>query len=267
MEYYIIDAFAEETFRGNPAGVCVSAKELPAELMQRIAFENNLSETAFLVKCGEKYCLRWFTPLFEIDLCGHATLAAAFVVMNFIEPSLNEICFSTVSGELSVRRSGDMYEMRFPERIPEKVEVTSEIIEALGIVPSEMYSERDLFAVMESEEAVRSFVPNYKKLEKLNKWLGISVSAKGDKADFVSRFFCPELKTEDPVTGSAHCSLVPIWEEKLGKTVLEAEQLSERGGRLYCRHEDGFVIIGGKTVLYLKGEIFYRHKQKESYYE
>lgn len=256
MEYYIIDAFAEDIFRGNPAGVCVSEKELPAELMQKIASENNLPETAFLVKCGEKYCLRWFTPLFEIDLCGHATLAAAFVVMNFIEPSLNEICFITVSGELSVRRSGDMYEMRFPKRIPEKVEVTSEIIEALGIVPSEMYSERDLFAVLESEKEVRSFVPNYKKLEKLNKWLGISVSAKGEKADFVSRFFCPELKSEDPVTGSAHCCLVSIWEEKLDKTVLEAEQLSERGGKLNCKHEDGFVIISGKAVLYLKGEIF-----------
>lgn len=155
MEYYIIDAFAEDIFGGNPAGVCVSEKELPAELMQKIASENNLPETAFLVKCGEKYCLRWFTPLFEIDLCGHATLAAAFVVMNFVEPDLNVVCFNTASGELSVSRSGGLYEMRFPERVPEKIEATSEIIEALGIVPNEVYSERDLFAVLESEKEVR----------------------------------------------------------------------------------------------------------------
>ncbi len=256
MEYYVIDAFAEGIFRGNPAGVCVSEKELPTELMQKIAFENNLSETAFLVKCGEKYCLRWFTPLFEIDLCGHATLAAAFAVMNFTEPSANKVCFRTAGGELSVRRDGNMYEMRFPERVPEKIEVTAEITEALGIIPGEIYSGRDLVAVLESEEAVRGFAPNYEKLGKLDKWLGICVTAMGKNADFVSRFFCPELKAEDPVTGSAHCSLVPVWKEKLGKTVFEAEQLSERGGRLYCRHEDNFVIIGGKAILYLKGEIF-----------
>lgn len=256
MEYYVIDAFAEDVFGGNPAGVCVSEKELPTELMQKIAFENNLSETAFLVRCGEKYCLRWFTPLFEIDLCGHATLAAAFAVMNFIEPSAEEVKFDTASGELSVRRNGDMYEMCFPKRIPEKIDVTAEIAEALGIVPEEVYSERDLFAVLENEEAVRNFVPDYEKLGKLDKWLGICVAARGKSADFVSRFFCPELKAEDPVTGSAHCSLVPIWAERLGKTVLEAEQLSQRGGKLYCEQMDGFVKISGKAALYLRGEMF-----------
>lgn len=256
MKYFIADAFAEEIFKGNPAGVCVSDRELPAETMQKIAFENNLSETAFLVKSGDKYNLRWFTPLFEIDLCGHATLASAFIVMNYIEPTLEEVRFSTVSGELSVRRNGDMYEMIFPERIPEKVDVTSEIAEALEIVPKEVWSGRDLFAVLENEEAVRKFVPNYEKSEKLDKWLGICITAKGEKADFVSRFFCPELKLEDPVTGSAHSSLVPLWSEKLGKKVLEAEQLSQRGGKLYCEQGDGFVKISGKTVLYLKGEIF-----------
>lgn len=256
MEYYVTDAFAEEIFKGNPAGVCVSDIELSAETMQKIAFENNLPETAFLVKRGEKYGLRWFTPLFEIDLCGHATLAAAFIVMNYVEPSLKEVCFDTASGELAVKRNGEMYEMLFPERIPEKIDVTAEIAEALETVPKEVYSGRDLFVVLENEEAVRRFVPNYEKLGKLDKWLGICITAKGERADFVSRFFCPELKAEDPVTGSAHCSLVPVWKEKLGKTVFEAEQLSERGGRLYCRHEDNFVIIGGKAILYLKGEIF-----------
>lgn len=256
MEYYVIDAFAEDVFRGNPAGVCVSDIELSAETMQKIAFENNLPETAFLMKRGEKYGLRWFTPLFEIDLCGHATLAAAFAVMNFIEPSAKKVRFDTASGELSVRRNGDMYEMIFPEKITEKIDVTAEITEALGIVPNEAYSGRDLFAVLENEEAVRDFVPDYEKLEKLNKWLGICVTARGKSADFVSRFFCPELKSEDPVTGSAHCSLVPMWAERLGKTVLEAEQLSQRRGKLFCEQMDGFVKISGKAALYLKGELF-----------
>lgn len=256
MKYYIADAFAEEFFSGNPAGVCFSDRELSAETMQKIAFENNLPETAFLVKRGEKYGLRWFTPLFEIDLCGHATLAAAFTVMNYIEPSLKEVCFDTASGELAVKRNGDLYEMLFPERIPEKIDVADEITESLGNVPKEVYSGRDLFSVFEDEEAVRKFVPNYEKLGKLDKWLGVCITAKGERADFVSRFFCPELKAEDPVTGSAHCGLAPLWSEKLGKTVLEAEQLSERGGKLYCESGDGFVKISGKAVLYLKGEIF-----------
>lgn len=256
VKYYIADAFAEEIFKGNPAGVCVPDEELPAELMQKIAFENNFSETAFLVKCGEIYKLRWFTPLFEVDLCGHATLATSFIVMNYVEPSLNEVRFSTVSGEIVVRRNGELYEMQFPERVPEKIEVTSEISEALGLVPEEVYTGRDLIAVLKSEEEVRNFLPDYEKLGKLDKWLGIAVTAKGEKADFVSRFFMPELKLEDPVTGSAHSSLVPLWREKLGKTVFEAEQLSQRGGKLYCEQGDGFVKISGKAVLYLKGEIF-----------
>ena len=251
VKYYIADAFAEEIFKGNPAGV-----ELPAELMQKIAFENNFSETAFLVKCGEMYKLRWFTPLFEIDLCGHATLASSFIVMNYVEPSLNEVRFSTVSGEILVKRNGELYEMQFPERIPEKIEVTSEISEALGLVPEEAYTGRDLIAVLKTEEAVRNFSQDYEKLGNLKKWLGIVVTAKGEKADFVSRFFMPELKLEDPVTGSAHSSLVPLWREKLGKTVFEAEQLSKRGGKLYCEQGDGFVKISGKAALYLKGEIF-----------
>lgn len=256
MKYYIADAFTEEIFKGNPAGVCVCDEALPAELMQKIAFENNFSETAFLVKCGDKYNLRWFTPLFEVDLCGHATLASSFIVLNYVEPTLDEVRFSTVSGEITVRRNGELYEMRFPDRMPEKIEVTSEITEALGVVPKELYSGRDLIAVLENEEAVRNFSPDYEKLGKLDKWLGIAVTAKGENADFVSRFFMPELKLEDPVTGSAHSSLVPLWREKLGKTVFEAEQLSQRGGKLYCEQGDGFVKISGKASLYLKGEIF-----------
>lgn len=256
MKYFIADAFAEEVFKGNPAGVCITDGEISSELMQKIAFENNLSETAFIVKRGGNYDLRWFTPLFEIDLCGHATLASAFIVMNFAEPTLDKVCFNTASGEITVVRNGDLYEMQFPERIPERVEITSEIADALKIIPNEIYSGRDLFAVLENEKAVRDFSPNYEKLGKLRNWLGIAVTAKGEKADFVSRFFCPELKLEDPVTGSAHSSLVPLWREKLGKTVFTAEQLSKRGGRLYCEQGNGFVKISGKAVLYMKGEIF-----------
>ncbi|MDE7303819.1 MAG: PhzF family phenazine biosynthesis protein [Oscillospiraceae bacterium] len=256
MKYFIADAFAEEIFKGNPAGVCVCDEALPAELMQKIAFENNFSETAFIVKCGDKYNLRWFTPMFEVDLCGHATLATSFIVLNYVEPTLDEVLFSTVSGEITVRRNGELYEMRFPDRMPEKIEVTSEITAALGVVPKEVYSGRDLIAVLENEEAVRNYSPDYEKLGKLKGYLGIVVTAKGEKADFVSRFFAPELKLEDPVTGSAHSSLVPLWREKLGKTVFEAEQLSQRGGKLYCEQGDGFVKISGKAALYLKGEIF-----------
>ncbi|MDE5993702.1 MAG: PhzF family phenazine biosynthesis protein, partial [Oscillospiraceae bacterium] len=186
MRYYIADAFAEEIFKGNPAGVCVCDEELPAELMQKIAFENNFSETAFIVKCGDKYNLRWFTPLFEVDLCGHATLATSFIVLNYVEPTLDEVRFSTISGEITVRRNGELYEMRFPDRMPEKIEVTSEITEALGVVPKEVYSGRDLIAVLENEEAVRNYSPDYEKLEKLKGYLGIVVTAKGENADFVS---------------------------------------------------------------------------------
>ncbi len=199
---------------------------------------------------------RWFTPLFEVDLCGHATLASSFIVMNYVEPSLNEVRFSTVSGEILVKKNGELYEMQFPERIPEKIEVTAQITEALGLVPEEVYTGRDLIAVLKTEEEVRNFSPDYEKLGKLGDWLGIVVTAKGEKSDFVSRFFMPELKLEDPVTGSAHSSLVPLWREKLGKTVFEAEQLSQRGGKLYCEQGDGFVKISGKAALYLKGELF-----------
>lgn len=255
MKYYIADAFAEQHFKGNPAGVCILDEPLPDDIMQKIAAENNFSETAFVLKNGEKYNLRWFTPTFEIDLCGHATLASAFIVMNFVEPNLSEVSFDTQSGELVVRRRDDMYEMLFPERIPQKIEVTSEITEALGLAPDELYSGRDLYAVVRNEAAVREYSPDFEKLQRLDKWLGIAVTAKGEKADFVSRFFCPELKTEDPVTGSAHSSLVPLWSKKLGKNVFIAEQLSQRGGRLYCERTEGSVKISGKAVLYLKGEI------------
>ena len=256
MRYYIVDAFTDKLFSGNPAGVCILEKDLPDETLQKIAFENNLAETAFLQKKDDCYTLRWFTPEFEIDLCGHATLAAAYVVLNFIEPEIDAVSFSTMSGILSVQReNGSAYEMSLPTRKPQRIEITKEISEALGIVPIELYSERDLYAFVENESMVLGYEPDYDKLRKLNKWLGIVVTALGDNSDFVSRYFCPELGLEDAVTGSSHCCLVPLWSSKLNKTVLFAKQISKRRGTLYCKMCENEVKVSGKAVLYLQGEI------------
>lgn len=255
MKYYIVDAFTDKPFKGNPAGVCIVEEPLSAELMQNIAFENNLSETSFVQKKEDTYSLRWFTPTFEIDLCGHATLASAFIVMNYIEPQAKVVHFETMSGILTVERKNDTYEMSLPIRLPEKLDVTAEISDILGFSPIELYSQRDLYAVMESEEALINYSPDYNKLKKLDKWMGIVLTTKGSSCDFVSRFFCPELKLEDPVTGSSHSSLVPLWSEKLGKTELTAKQLSRRGGTLYCRLCENDVRISGSAALYLHGEI------------
>lgn len=255
MEYCIVDAFTDEVFRGNPAGVCILKNKISNELMQKIAKENNLPETAFLCKRGERYTLKWFTPQFEIDLCGHATLASAYVIFRFLEPQLKEVEFETVSGILKVVKKGQLYEMTFPGRMPEKIEVTKEIKELLGTEPTEVYSERDLYIVMRSEQEVKDFIPNYDKMLKLQQWLGIVITAPGINADFVSRYFCPELRAEDPVTGSSHSSLVPLWSQKTGKMQFRAEQLSERGGILYCENESDTVKIAGKAVLYMKGSM------------
>lgn len=255
MKYYMIDAFADKLFSGNPAGVCVLDAPVPDEIMQNIAFENNLSETAFLRKTENGYSLRWFTPTFEIDLCGHATLASAFAVFSFIEPDADIVRFDTVSGILTAEKKGDMIELSFPIRTPERIEITDEITDALGFVPAELYSQRDLCAVADSAEVVREYVPNYEKLRKLDKWMGIAITARGEDCDFVSRFFCPELDLEDPVTGSSHSSLVPLWSKKLGKTEFTAKQLSKRGGTLYCRLCDNDIKIAGRAVLYLEGEL------------
>ncbi len=255
MKYYVADAFTDEVFKGNPAGVCVLEDIIPDETMQKIAFENNLSETAFLWKTGNTYSLRWFTPTFEIDLCGHATLASAFIVMTYLEPNRTSVTFDTVSGAITVKRNGGSFEMSFPIRIPEKIGVTEEISEALGFVPAELYSERDLYVLTDSQSEVESYIPDYDRLKKLNKWLGIVITSKGNDCDFVSRFFCPELKLEDPVTGSSHSTLVPLWSKKLDKTEMTAKQLSKRSGTLYCELCPDCVKLSGNAALYLSGEI------------
>lgn len=255
INYYIVDAFTNECFKGNPAGVCILDEMLPDQTMQKIAAENNLPETAFACKKGGAYELKWFTPTFEIDLCGHATLATAFVIYNYVEPGLDHITFETVSGVLEVTKQQNKYEMSFPKREAHRIVCTSEIRQAIGTEPVALYSERDLYVQMNSEAEVKKYVPDYNRLQTLNKWLGVVITAKGETVDFVSRYFCPELGMEDPVTGSSHSTLIPLWSEKCHKSKMVAQQLSQRGGTLYCENGSDDVKISGEAVLYLKGEI------------
>ncbi|WP_434168572.1 PhzF family phenazine biosynthesis protein [Peribacillus frigoritolerans] len=256
MKYYVIDAFAEKVFEGNPAGVCVMNEWISDNIMQKIAIENNLSETAFAVKGAENYKLRWFTPGGEINLCGHATLATAFIIMNYVEKQLKTIQFDTMSGVLTVNRKDDLYELDFPTVPSKEIPLTEQMIDALGTTPIEAYLNRDLLFVLESEEAVKNLSPDFSKLEQLPEGLGVIVSAKGNDYDFVSRAFFPKLKVnEDPVCGSAHCGLVPFWGEKLKKREMVARQLSNRGGTLFCKHVDTRVKMAGKATIYLIGDI------------
>lgn len=255
IPYYVVDAFAEAVFQGNPAGVCLLEEALPDEMMQRIAAENNLSETAFLLREGDGYRLRWFTPTFEIDLCGHATLASAHVVCSLAEPGRERVAFATCSGTLEVVKRGELYEMALPNRKPEPAAITPDLISALGVEPEAVFGARDLCVVLRDEQAVRAFTPDYGGLLTLRDWLGIVVTARGTDVDFVSRFFCPELRLEDPVTGSSHSSLAPLWSERLGKTRLTARQLSRRGGTLLCEVSGDKVTVCGRAALYLRGQL------------
>lgn len=256
MKYFVVDAFAEKVFEGNPAGVCIMNDWISDELMQKIAIENNLSETAFAVKEEGHYRLRWFTPGGEINLCGHATLATAFIILNYYEKQLETVKFTTMSGELIVNKQDDLYELDFPSVPSDEISVTDQMISALGIVPKETYLNRDLVFVLESEEDVRNVSPDFAQLERIPEGLGVCVTAKGSEFDFVSRGFFPKLKVnEDPVTGSLHCSLIPFWANRLGKKEMVARQLSSRGGTLYCKHEDTRVKMAGRAVLYSVAEL------------
>lgn len=256
MKYFVVDAFAENLFEGNPAGVCIMEKWLPDDIMQKIAIENNLSETAFAVKEGYGYRLRWFTPGGEIDLCGHATLATAYVIANYYEKNVESIKFETISGELVVVKKEELYEMDFPSRMPEEFTLTEQMVEALGVKPIETYLGRDLMFVLEKEEDVQNASPDFPKLLKLPDGLGVLITAKSEKHDFVSRCFFPKLNVnEDPVTGSAHCHLIPYWSERLGKNEMVARQLSKRGGTLYCKFSGDRVEISGPAVLYAIADI------------
>ncbi|MFE4144727.1 PhzF family phenazine biosynthesis protein [Peribacillus sp. YIM B13472] len=251
MKYYVVDAFAEKVFEGNPAGVCIMEEWLPDHIMQSIAVENNLSETAFAVKEGDSYRLRWFTPGGEIDLCGHATLATAYVIANYYENNVEEIKFQTMSGELVVVKKDELYEMDFPSRMPEALSLTDQMVEALGVKPVETYLGRDLMFVLEKEEDVLNASPDFSKLVKLPDGLGVLITAKSETYNFVSRCFFPKLNVnEDPVCGSAHCSFIPFWAKRLEMGEMVARQLSKRGGTLYCKLVGDRVKISGSAVLY-----------------
>ncbi len=253
---YQVDAFTLGPFSGNPAAVCSLDAWLDDATMQNIAAENNLAETAFIVAREEGYDLRWFTPTIEVDLCGHATLAAGYVVLNHLQPDLDSVSFETLSGTLIVTRDGERLSMDFPARAPTPVPVSKVLSEALGQAPSEVHLSRDILAVYDDEACVRSLSPDQARLLALDEGLGVIVTAKGDTVDFVSRFFVPKGGiAEDPVTGSAHCTLVPYWAERLGKSQLIAHQVSPRGGELHCEHRGDRVIMSGQCVLFLTGSI------------
>ncbi len=255
MKYYIIDAFADKVFSGNPAGVCVVDKPLSLALMQSIAEENNLSETAFVLRQSlGNYDLKWFTPKSEINLCGHATLATAFVVSNFIDVGIEVMEFSTLSGVLRVNRNDDEYVMNFPAIMPKMIEEPKGLELALGVVPSETWLDRDLVVRVKDASVVKSLEPDFQRLSLLEEGLGVIVTAEGEDCDFVSRCFYPKLGVnEDPVTGSAHSFLAPLWGSKLGKRVLVGRQLSNRGGVVNCEIVGDRVNLSGKGVLYLQG--------------
>ena len=256
MKQYVIDAFTKSVFHGNPAAVCVMDAWLPEQTMAQIAIENNLSETAFVVKEGERYHIRWFTPGGEVDLCGHATLGAFYALTRFFDIEAEELVFTSMSGELRVRRKGDLLEMDFPARKPRPTAFTDEMRSIVHGLSAQAFVDRDLILVLEDEADVRNFVPDYTAILALEDGMGLFVTAPASDYDFVSRTFFPKIKiNEDPVCGSAHCNLIPYWSERLHKTVLTAYQASPRGGVLYCEDRGDRVRISGHAVLYSQAEI------------
>jgi PhzF family phenazine biosynthesis protein len=254
---YQVDAFAGQVFSGNPAAICPLENWLPDSQMQAIAGENNLAETAFFVRNGAGYKLRWFTPLVEVELCGHATLASAFVILNDLTPGEPSVSFDTKSGVLTVTREGDLYSLDFPSRPPEACDnVYPGLVPALGGKPVTVLSARDYLVVYGSEDELRALRPDMSALMKVDRFAVIA-TAPGREADFVSRFFAPAKGVpEDPVTGSAHCTLIPYWSKRLGKQKLHAYQVSPRGGELWCEDRGARVTISGKAVRFFEGAIF-----------
>ena len=260
LEIFQVDAFTKNIFGGNPAAVCPLDAWLSDETMQQIAAENNLAETAFFVKNGDGYDLRWFTPTVEMDLCGHATLASAYVLCELLGEKSDMLKFQTQSGELTVEKNDDLLVLDFPSRPAVACRAPDGLIEAIGKTPREVLKSRDYMMVYESEDDVRAVSPDFAAMLKISALKipahGVIVTAPGKDCDFVSRFFAPEVGVfEDPVTGSSHCTLIPYWAEKLEKNNLFARQVSARGGELFCELIGDRVKIGGNAVLYLKGEI------------
>jgi len=257
LPIYQVDAFAEKLFGGNPAAICPLTEWLPDATMQAIAAENNLAETAFFVREGADYALRWFTPAVEVDLCGHATLASAHVVFSFLEPGRERVNFRTLkAGTLTVARRGDMLMMDFPARPATAVDPPPGLLAALGGSPREVLKARDHMVVYGSAAEVAALKPDFAALGRLDCWAAIATAPGEDGTDFVSRFFAPRQGIdEDPATGSSHCTLVPYWAARLGKRELKARQLSRRVGTLTCALNGDRVAIGGRAVLYLEGKI------------
>jgi PhzF family phenazine biosynthesis protein len=254
---YQVDAFTSELFAGNPASVCILDAWLDDNTLQAIAAENNHPETAFLVRFNDGFEIRWFTPLVEVPLCGHATLASSFVIFNLLKWPENTVRLQTrKSGILSVKRNAELLEMDFPSQPPSRQTAPDGLTKALNHSPLEVLgTDKDLLVVLEDERAVQELKPNFPLLMQIKKQ-GTIVTARGDQCDFVSRYFAPNVGIpEDPVTGSAHCVLVPFWAKRLGKKQLHARQVSQRGGELFCEDRGERVTIAGRAVLYLEGTI------------
>jgi len=255
IKQYQIDAFATQPFQGNPAAICPLESWLEDDLLQAIAEENNLSETAFFVPSGNGFKLRWFTPVSEVDLCGHATLAAAHVIFEVLGHQKRVIAFETRSGELTVKKNGKLLQMNFPACLPKLDEIAELLVKGLGQPPAEVLAADDYLAVFDSEATVRGITPNHEILRQLD-LRGVIITAPGVDVDFVSRFFAPKYGIpEDPVTGSAHCELAPYWANRLGKNTLSAKQVSNRGGDITCEVAGNRVLLSGPAVTFLEGEI------------
>lgn len=257
MKLYQVDAFTDRLFSGNPAAVCVMDKWIDISIMQSLAAENNLAETAFVVNTGKHYEIRWFTPTTEVALCGHATLAAAYVLFHILNAEKKNITFNSKSGFLNVTMEDEILFLDFPSDILYPImEKTLEIEKCIGVLPEEVYRGKfDFLAVVKSEDVVRNIRPVYDEIQKLDA-RGLIITSAGKEVDFVSRFFAPQSGVnEDPVTGSAHTSLIPLWSGKSGKLKMTASQVSKRGGQLICEFRGERCIIGGKCRLYMTGEI------------
>lgn len=256
LTIYQVDAFTNQLFGGNPAAICPLTEWLPTETMQKIALENNLSETAFIIPEGKNYHIRWFTPAIEVDLCGHATLATAHVLYAEMGYEGEKVTFNSRSGLLTVSKNDDLYTMNFPSDNLKSVAIPSEITEAFGIQPIEVFRGKDDYlAIFDQQTTIESLAPDFKVLAQLNA-RGVIASAKGNTVDFISRCFFPAAGIdEDPVTGSAHTTMTPYWAKKLAKTQMSALQLSARGGALTCEYLGDRVNISGQAVTYLRGRI------------
>ena len=255
IPYYEVHAFTDRLFAGNPAGVCILSERLPDLVMQKIATENNLSETAFLFDCGPYFDLRWFTPAVEVALCGHATMASAHVLFRHLGRRENSLKFQSRSGELNVERANGRLVLDFPSQPAPKCDPPTLLVESLGAEPKEVFKGGDYLAIFERQEDVVALHPHLTELAELEV-RGVVVTAPGDDCDFVSRFFAPRAGIpEDPVTGSTHCALIPYWSKRLGKKKLHTRQLSSRGGELFCEDRGDRVGIGGTAVTYVEGTV------------